>query len=63
VGELGQAEVQDLRVTAIGDENVGGLDVAVDDPFGVRGIESIANLDAEFEQPVQLERPALYEVL
>jgi hypothetical protein len=30
-GLLGEAEVEDLGVAARGDENVGGLDIAVDD--------------------------------
>ena len=31
---LGQPEVQNLRVAALGHENVGGLDVAMGDSFG-----------------------------
>jgi hypothetical protein len=31
----GQAEVEDLRLMSAGDEDVGGLDVAVHDPLRV----------------------------
>ena len=33
---------------ALGDKNVGGLDVAMDDALFVRGIESVGDLDADF---------------
>ena len=48
--DLGQSEIENLGVPALGDENVRGLDVAVDDAFGVRGVERIGNLDGEREQ-------------
>jgi hypothetical protein len=34
-------------VAARGDEDVGGLDVAVDDAFRMRGIERIGNFRAQ----------------
>ena len=33
-GQFGQPEIQNLRVAALGDKNVGGFDVATDDTFG-----------------------------
>ena len=36
-------------MAARGDENIRGLDVAMDDAFGVRGIEGVGDLDGEFE--------------
>jgi len=42
-------------VAALGDEDVRGLDVAVDDPFGVRGIERVGNLDCEPEEHIGLD--------
>jgi hypothetical protein len=32
-------------VSPLGHEDIGGLDVAVDDAFGMSGVESISNLD------------------
>ena len=40
-----------------GDEDVGGLEVAVDDPLRVRRLERVRDLDAELEQLADLERP------
>ena len=62
-GELGEAEVEDLRVSALGDEDVGGLDIAVHDAFGVGGVERVRNLDAQREQLLGFERAARDQVL
>jgi hypothetical protein len=43
-----------LRLAPADDKNVRGLDVAVNDPFGVRGIEGIGNLNCQVEQLVRL---------
>ena len=43
--ELGQAEVEHLRVLALGHEDVRGLDVAVDDAALMRGVEGVRDLD------------------
>ena len=44
---LGQAKSRIFCVAAIGDEEIGGLDVAMDDAFGVGGIEGIGDADGE----------------
>jgi hypothetical protein len=44
---LSQPEVQNLGMATLGDENVGGLDVSVDDASSVSGVERVGNLDGE----------------
>ena len=53
---LGQAEVENLGVSALGDEDVRGLDVAMNDAFGVGRVESVGNLDAQRKDCLQLHR-------
>ena len=47
---LGQPEIENLRVAAAGDEQIRRLDVAVDDPGGVRGVERVGDLDRQRQQ-------------
>jgi hypothetical protein len=48
-GELGEAEVENLGVASRGHENIGGLDVAMNDAFGVSGFEGVRNVDTDFQ--------------
>ena len=57
-----QTEIENLGVAAIGDENVGGLDVAVDDSLAVRGIERIGYFDRQGEQAFELHRLAVNQM-
>ena len=43
INQLGQAEVEHFSVPALGDEDVGSLDVAMDDALGMSGIESFGD--------------------
>jgi hypothetical protein len=43
-------------VAAAGDEQIGRLDVAVDDPGGVRSLERVGDFDRERQQQIDLER-------
>ncbi len=54
--ELRQAEIEDLGLAASGDKNIGGLDVAMNDAFCMRGVERVGNLDSEVEHLVECER-------
>ena len=44
-------------MAAFGDEDVGRLDVAVDDPLGVGGFERVGEFRAEFKDSIGRERP------
>ena len=65
---LGQAKVEDLGLSGVpacgsGYEDVGGLDVAVDDAFGVRGHQPVGNLNRQVEKRRRLERTSLHQAL
>ena len=62
-GNFCQAEVENLGVAAVGHENIGGLDVAVNDAFGVRGVEGVGHFDRKREQALQFHWLAVDEVL
>jgi hypothetical protein len=55
-GELRQTEVEHLGLPALGQEDVGGLDVAVQDVFAVRRVERIGDLRRHVEQRLGIER-------
>ena len=57
--EFCQTEVQDLGLPALGDKDIGRLDVAVHNSAGVGGIERVGDLDSQIEQLFNLERTAL----
>ena len=56
VTELRQAEVQQLDA-GLGDENIRGLQITMRDPFLVRGVERIANLDRVLQRLIDRQRP------
>jgi len=43
--DLGQTKVENFSVPALGDEDVGGFHVAMDDALGVGRIQRIGNLN------------------
>ena len=60
---MASPEIENLGGAALADENVGGLDVAVDNAFAVRGIESICDLDGELEKLLKGNRSGLQPLL
>jgi hypothetical protein len=46
---LGKAEIQNLGMTSLGDKDIGRLNVAMYDPFGVCWIQRIGDLDRDRE--------------
>src|SRR2546425_9329779 len=61
-GDLRQPEIENLRLTAIRDEDVRWLDVPVDDSFRMCSVESVGDLDAQIEHRLDLQRLAAYHV-
>ncbi len=57
-GKLGEAEIENLHVTALGDEDVAGFNVAMNDAFGMGGVEAVGNLNCEADQGLGVERTA-----
>ena len=55
--ERGETEVEDLRGAVVVDDDVGGLDVAVEDAAPVRGGEPAREVDADGERAAPFERP------
>src|SRR5262249_50067055 len=47
LNELGEAEIKNFDGPAIGDKNVSGLDIAMDDAFSVSGVEGVGELDSD----------------
>lgn len=58
--DLRESKVKNLRLTAIGDQDIGWLDVdvSVNDPLRVRSIQRISDLDAQIEHGFDLHRLA-----
>src|SRR5437868_5830554 len=54
-----QPEVQNLCVPTLRNEDVGRLDVTMDDASGMSGIERVRDLDAEIEHRFDLQRFAV----
>ena len=50
-------------MTPFGDEDIGGLDVAVNDVFGVRSIERVGDFDGESEEVFDVNGAAVDAVL
>ena len=44
-GQLGQAKIQNLGVATLGDEYICRFDIAMNDAFGVRGIQSVGEFN------------------
>src|ERR1035437_7767042 len=53
--DLSQPEVENLGVTALGDEDVRGLDVPMDDASGMSGIERVGDVNRQTEQNIGVD--------
>src|SRR2546428_7714847 len=54
--QLRQSEVEDLGLPALGDQDVRGFDVPMDDASRVRGIQGVRDLGGEDEDFIRLQR-------
>ena len=64
--ELGQPEIEDLSLPPSGDEDVGRLDVPVDDPSSVRGFKTVGHFERhrqDLAQPPPLRKDGLSQGL
>ena len=57
-----EAEIENFCVSALSDENIGGLNVAVDDSLGMGGVESVGNFDRNLQNALQIHRPAVNDM-
>ena len=48
--------LEHLRVAAFGDKNVGGLDIAMDDPFAVGRVQRVDHFEAQCQRSGDIER-------
>src|SRR5882672_1521144 len=54
--EFCETEIENFCRTAIREKNVGGFDVAMEDTFFVSRVESVGELNAEFERAIERQR-------
>ncbi len=53
-GKFGQSEVEYLHLPGVGNEDIGGLDVAMNDAFFVAGGQCVRHLDADIQNLVDV---------
>src|SRR6516165_11154566 len=56
--DLSQPEIQNLGMTALGHEDIGGLDVPMDDARSVGGIKRVGDVNAQRQDGLDLQRLA-----
>ena len=59
---LGETEVEDLRLNARSNKNISGLQVAMNDAFGMCGLEGVDDLNPESQHRFDIERAAANSV-
>ena len=62
-GDLRKTEVENFCVPALGDEDIGGLDVAVNNPFRVSCVKSIRHFYPDLQQAIQRHRLVRHNML
>src|SRR5579883_2903075 len=59
---LCKSKIEDLGLATLGDEYVAGLQVAMDDPLGVRRVKGICQLKSEFHDLILRKRSGSQQV-
>ncbi len=54
-GDLSQSKIENFRLTSIRHEDIGGLDVPVDDALRMCGVECVRNLDTQLQNLFSLQ--------
>ena len=54
--KFGEAKIENLHAARIGDEDIAGSDVAMNDAFGMSGLKRIGDVDAEVDELMDIER-------
>ena len=62
LGDLGEAEVDNLRPSLAGDEDVFGFEIAMHDVLLVRGCEAVRDLNRQINGFAQRQQAALQAV-
>src|SRR5262249_40902545 len=60
---FGKAEVENFGMATLGDEDVSGLDVAMDDALGVSSIKRVGHFDADVQENFHVQGATHDEVL
>ena len=61
--DFSQTEIQNLRVTSVGDEDIRGLYVSMSDSLRMCGVERVSYINREFQRSLQFHRPPRNHVL
>src|SRR5215467_5998852 len=61
--DFSQTEVENFGMAALRDENIGGLDIAMNDVFGMRSVQGIGNFDGESQHVAHFHRLSANTVL
>ncbi len=62
IEQFGQTKIQNLHLACIGNHDVAGLDVAMDDATRVRGRERVSHLNSDAQSALEFQWPAVNQL-